>query len=967
MSTADTLLTNIEDHIYNPAGIQRTALAMLSEVSNGEINIMDANSPFTFLLETSSVLTSAAISKSSDLTRRHYAVSTINQDDLYLHMSDKDFIDRFATPSSTKFAIIMSKDELDKLLIEDTTTGIRKIIIPRNTVFNIADTDFSIQYPIEIRKLIHGGYQIVYDGEITSPLQALSTNNIDFVIRKTIDGEFIYFEVDAKQFNIISKISSLNAATGFKIDIPIDDYFYYCRVYHENTNGKWVELTTTHTPDIFDIKNPTAVIKVIDKVVTVEIPQIFTTNKVLTRNIRIDVYQTKGPLNMILANYDVSNYSAKWLALDVNERNEYVAPLSAFSNLMLLSTYTVTGGSNPVDFDTLRNRVITNSVGINKIPITPDQLNTTIERNGYEIVKNVDLVTNRILLATKDIPIPTNKISKSAASVTIGTIETTMETSALLSGVKDNGLRQTITSDAIYGFRNGLLTHITKEEINSINSLPVDQKATTITDGNYLYSPFHYVLDATGNIFDLRPYYLDNPVIQTKLFVNENDTTQLQVSAASFSIVKTDIGYSIYVLTKSDDAYKALADNSLIVQLAYYPPGEKDRAYLNGSLLTTNTDKERVFEFKLNSNFDIDNNNYLYLTNFLMYTEDQITLPSELITEFDLFFGTTTVANPLYSAGLIEASMGYLILPSAAKGIMHEKLKIKFGDALTTLWARSRTVVSPYTYRKYQTNIPLLYTDNIFKPDPITGANFTIDVNGDITYDILHKKNDPVLDIDGNPVYKHLAGDVMLDDDGNPILENPRKLARICDLLLVDGVYWFTNSTLSNEYKKEITAALVKWLVDDLEGIEDILLEKTDIYFYPKVTTGNIDVLINAGIKSSLFAQQSFSVTLYVPDRVYSNDDLKEVLKSNTIDILMSELTNQQISISKIIETLRISYGTDVIDVKLNGFGNDSTINVATIINNSNRFSIKKKLVALADNTLSITDDVSFEFVRHRL
>lgn len=967
MNTVQELLAHVEEHKYNPTGIQRGVLQLIRDITNGEINIVDATSPYITLLQTSAVLAAASMSEAAALTHKQYPASALNMQNLYNHMSDKDFVGRFASPAQTKFGILISKEELEKKVVAVPELGIHKLVIPRNTVFTIADVSFSLQYPIEIRQMAHGGFQVVYDADVISPLQTLSTNHIEFSeLRNNNDGELLYFEVDVQQFSIISKIGSLNAATAFKLETEISDQFYFCRVYHQNADSTWKEITTTYTTDIYDIKTPTAVVKVDDKIVSVEIPQIYTTTGLLNRNIRIDIYQTKGPINMVMGNYATDNFQAQWLAIDKNDETKYVAPLSTFRTLMAFSRYNVSGGTNGITFDTLRKRVLTNSIGDQKLPITPDQRDAFFEKRGYDVVKNVDVITDRIFLATRDLPAPSNKITRTPANAMMATVEMSMEDISGLSGVIDNGLRLTITSDAIYRTLNGITKHVTAEEVSAIKALTADSQATAVSLGNYFFSPFHYILDATSNEFELRPYYLDKPDFLTKIFVAENDTTLLKVSVSKYSIEKTVTGYRISIMTESGDTYRDLSNDVLFVQLGYYPPGEKDRAYLNGTFVAQLEDKERIFQFDIETNFDIDTDDNLYLTNFLMYTEDQKSLPSLLVTDFDVIFITNASLGSQYARSSIEDAMGDYILPNESKAINHEKLRLKFGDSLSTLWSRNRTVVSSRSFRRYDADVPAIYEKDIYEIDPATGTTIKV-VDNEIVFNQLHKKGDPVLDGEGNQVYAYRSGDLMLDDQNQLITISPRKIMRLCDIFLIDGIYWFATAPGVMEYKQELISTLAYWLTNDLNSIEEILLEQTRIYFYPKTTIGGIDVLVNEGTKMQFSAQQSLQLVLYVPDRVYSNDKLKETIEQNTIDVLMTALKETQLSVSSMEEQLRTTYKDDVIEVQLRGFGGDDNIRVATIINNTTRCSIKKKLVSLADNTLTLTDDISVTFVRHRL
>ena len=49
--------------------------------------------------------------------------------EVYNHMSDVDYIGRFASPSNTKFTIVFGK-ELIESLVYDPVDGLRKLVIP---------------------------------------------------------------------------------------------------------------------------------------------------------------------------------------------------------------------------------------------------------------------------------------------------------------------------------------------------------------------------------------------------------------------------------------------------------------------------------------------------------------------------------------------------------------------------------------------------------------------------------------------------------------------------------------------------------------------------------------------------------------------------------------------------------------------------------------------------------------------
>ena len=123
-----TVVKKIMDQISvfknNPAGIQRVVLEHLRNITEGKIDIVDPTNPFVFSLESASVCTAAFMAESETQTRKQYASVSHTEDDLYMHMSDKDYIDRFASPAKTKFKMLIDLNELKNKMVLDPVTKI---------------------------------------------------------------------------------------------------------------------------------------------------------------------------------------------------------------------------------------------------------------------------------------------------------------------------------------------------------------------------------------------------------------------------------------------------------------------------------------------------------------------------------------------------------------------------------------------------------------------------------------------------------------------------------------------------------------------------------------------------------------------------------------------------------------------------------------------------------------------------
>lgn len=973
-SAIQDMINNMTLFRFNPSAIQRVTLKALAEINGGQQVLFDSTNPFVQSLSASAVETAAFMQQHEAECRRRYPLLAQDQEDLYLHMSDADYVNRFAVPAQATFRLRFYKPELLNAMQYEVETGYMKLTIPRNTCFTVSGYSFSLQYPIDIRQVAHGGLQITYDNDIASPLQALESNSVEYDTITTTEGDYVLLSVLANQFSITQTLEPISKSKDLSLNMAIQDSFFYARVYHKNkSTGKWDELVTTHADGIYDITVPTAVLHVANGILNVKIPQIYVNQGILSSTIRVDMYQTKGAVNLPLADYPASSYGINWLTYDSTEQNNIYSAGLPTMNVACWSDDIVIDGQNEMDFATLRENVINNAVGPIRQAITPAQLEAKLRNAGYGIVKNVDNITNRVYLATREMPSPelvtattaatTGNKLLTAAAASIETLTVATDQLAAMPTVVDNGSSLTITPNTIYKIVDGVAQPVPQAEVDYLLSLPPDKRALAVTNNNYLWTPFHYVLDSSNAAFEIRPYYLDNPQATTKVFVKQNDTTLMATGTATYGLVRSPSGYVLQVVTRSDDVYKGIPDSQVFAQLAFVPFGERDRAYVNGTLVGKTSTGERIFNFDLSTTYNVDANDNLELTKFTMYNNEPRVTDTPLTNTFDIIYSTSSVLTSRWAPNEVDDVLGRHLLPSQIAGINWEQVKLKFGDSLEMLWTRARTVASTITYQTYEDDQQAFYKDDVYQYNG-DGTRLSI-VNGQLQYTILHKKGDPILDGDGNITYEHRKGDLVRDAQGNPIPANQRSLQRQCDLLLIEGVYWFATDPTTAQYRTTLTQALVKWLVNDLESFKADLLDKTRIYFYPKTTSGTVNVYVYDDVRKAISAGQAFSVTLAVSKQVFDNSDLRDRLSITTVSVLSDQLQQKTVSVSQMISALRDAYGSDVIDVQLTGLGGDGNYPVMTMADDTDRLSIRKRLVALADGTLAAEEDVSVAFTIH--
>lgn len=963
MTLTQEWLNAIANVRFNPAAMQRLTLSMLERVMGGNYDIANPTSPFVFSVESGVVNAAAAMIENEANTRKQYPSMALTQEELYLHMSDKDYAGRFAFPSRTKITLLFEYDELINRMVATGVGTNRKLVIPRHTRIEIADIAFTMQYPIEIRQMAHGGLQVVYDNRKLSPLETLTTNIADSAVVKISNRDFLRIDIPISQFKITSHTTPISLAAGLTIVYPFEDQFYYARVFYALSDGTWKEMLTTHTDQVFDPKTPTTILKVVDNKLHVSLPQIYLTTGLVTTEMRIDVYTTKGVLEMVLDNYQANAFKVDWLDYEKDDNGRYTAPLTVFTTMAVFSDQVVTGGRNALTFEQLRDRVIVNPAGVPLIPITNVHLTTRLQDLGYDLVKNVDNITNRQFLATRTLPRPADNSVVSGAGCTIQTLSASMAELALLTTVKDNGNRITVLPSTLFQSLNGVLEVVPESNVQALLALPIDIRCRRVNAENYLFTPFHYVLDRNSDEFQMRSYYLDQPDIQAKSYVSENDTVGIAVATGDFAIERVASGYKITLVTKSSEAWKALPIDTVLCQLSYRPVGERDLASLIGTLEGT-VDDEYVFTFLLQTEFDLDANDNVVLTSFRMYDDAASEHATALTSDFDVIYAASEMSIVGLRKSDIDLALNITNLPSTTIGITRERLTVKLGDPMRKLWRSTRTVPSSLDYERYTANVPALYETDVFERDASGNIVMTL-INNDVTYNILHNAGDPVLDGVGNPVFSHSIGDIKLDADLEPIIRSGRTLVHQLDMCLVDGVYWFATEDSAANYRNTIPTIIVGWVNGDIAQVSDYLLERTELFFYPKSTLGQIPAIVLEDQQTNIAAAQSFAVTYHMRGSAHRDVSLRKALEKMAVETINEALQKPTVSMSDIVSQLKDKTSGDAISLQVTGLGGDQAFTTVTLQDDSARLSVRKIAVPLADGSITVEDDVVVTFIKH--
>lgn len=929
----------------------------------GNYDVPNAGSPFAWAMENATYLTCLALDENEAILQRAYPRLAKDETDLYHHMSDRDYLGRFSQPASCNIQLILSREEVLGKVVSVPGTRYKRLTIPRLTQVTVGGYVFTMQYPVHIDLMSHGGLQITFGNDQPSPLMTLTSNIVKWSTVSLNNQLFLMLDLPFQQMALMTKQVSINAAAGYKATYPFDNGFFFARVYGR-VQGRWVEINTTHSDQVYDHRRLTALLTVDDGRLTVEVPTVYFTQRMVPSELRVDIYTTRGEIDVDLSSFDATQFEARFNDLD--DDSTFVAPLNSFNALQAISRQRVTGGADPVDFDTLRRQVIYNGLTNGSEPVTMAQLNTLMERRGYRLVNLVDNITDREFIAIRSLPGAEIAQLNSPLGSMVGTLQDTLVTLQGSKYVRSNGLRSTLMPQTLYEYVDGKVVRCADYVVDQLLAMSPEARVTRLNQRRYLYTPFHYVLDGTQQQFDVRPYYLSHPRITSQTFVDMNASTEMQIGIEFYEIEVTDTGYRLLITTTTGERAKLIPTDNWLFQLSYLPRGEKTYASMNGKVVGGEPGKWLV-AFDITTNYDISSDDYLRTLNFSMFDDSQVDFFTPLEGDFDLTFMTLNQDMRFYDAGYLDTLITPHLLPenTDVMVVSRERLTLHLGSSLRQLYRRGRTVPTEENYQRYTENVPAVYQSTEFVRDQDGSLVITMDDNGNVGYEIIHRQGDPILDQHGNPVYQHLKGDVVLGADGEPQLVESRKLKREYSLLMMDGLYYFATDQLVVDYRESIG----DWLADQLEvNINEFqanLRERTDLYLHPTTTFGDTTVEVNQDERRTLPLSQSISVEYYLTPSAYSNVELRTSLSNMTHQVVSALLEEETVATSRLTTRLREEAGSDVVEVRVTGLGTGDTP-VISVIDDSTRLTLGKRATVLPNMDITIQDDLDIMFLRHR-
>nr|MDD2819473.1 hypothetical protein [Candidatus Nanopelagicales bacterium] len=643
-------LKNLELLKYHPSGIFQLSLNRVADMLDGKVTQTDPSNPFIYLLETSSLNTAFAIQEYTLQTRKRYPRLANTQEDLYLHMSDYDFLGRFSQPSSANVLFNILFNDFKTKAAYNPVQKEHVLKIPRHTKVKIGQYVYMLTSAIIIRQTENNVIDVKFEDQDFDNLFPVTTNYINFALNKSNQEEtYLSFMLKLPEVDIdvLDVPADLTSACKGTLPFNPDRKFYYIRVFHFQ-DDQWKELLVTHTNDVYDILTPTCIVKVLqdEKMVNYHIPAVYITQGKVSTNLKFLIYTTMGKISVNFGDYQLTEFSTEYAgAFPDQELDEYTQPVESITKL-IYTTDIVSSGEDGMTFAELKDAVIDNSIGDRKLPITAKQLSFSTDRTNFKLIKDVDVVTNRVYKLETEIPAPLTRYPITKFNLDIIEMATTVRDLRRTNGVFSYADDITVIPEGtLFRLDNGKLTGLLDNEVLQLKELSGIELVNALNNDLYLVTYYHYVLDTSRDQASLKAYDLTTPSLKQINFQKFNPTARIGINSTNANLYRTSTGYAMDVLANTKQYISGITYSNVSVYMVYIDNYDS-KFYLPGSFLVE-ANNSPVYRFAMASEQYIDADNKLTLTGFLDSNGLPINIAVPLNAEFQLLY-TSNIIPPAF-------------------------------------------------------------------------------------------------------------------------------------------------------------------------------------------------------------------------------------------------------------------------------------------------------------------------------
>lgn len=800
------------------------------EESDSDVMIVDPSSPFSLIMET--IAFNSSVLRDEINTKYHRLFSKLaNSDsDLYNNISYRDFKNIFAQPATAMFRFVINITNFTNNAIEGINGGYKMVTIPELSTISVEGFNFIIANSIDIKEFENGTFSI--EQNISSTDIGVSTLGVlPYTIVKTEDNNrMLVFDTVLKQLTLDTKEYTINKTDKFSDTIYLNEKIHYISASTKNgTVSDRVEVSYT---EIIDPNKPTIIIKMLKNAIEVNIPDVYIINNLIRGKLILSIFTTLGEVDYPLDKLESKNFKIEYKNTTTN------AYTAAINNVSINNTalHRLTGGADSKSFEDLRESVIANSIGDAEQPITKAQILDMVTRDGYYGYLLEDTITSRLYIASKSLPIgePRRLVNAKPDLLFYKTRVVTSEVNnhdmIITTDTIDD--RLTIKPNTLMKYVNGIISPLNMTELTELRAMNEKQLFTYLNSTDILYSPYSYISSLNNELYSLR--IIDFRCQVTSFNIKAINTNILyRANIEKYSIELLDRGYLLTIKIAKNSEFDKLDKTKVKAQLKLPIAGDDTL----GVYYQADYD-DGYFRFNIDTDYYVDETMGLWITNGaseLASKSVDLSCKAEFITYIKEPPSATEGNN--YINQLVY-------IPEAVTATTLEGIDIIFGSPVEHL---HKNLSVGYTDRKYLTyadDVIARYDKDIYDTDDIGSLLTPINGNTDVTYTLLHAKDDPILNSFGQPTILHPKGSYVLDVNGKPTINRAEGVVKYIDMLLLEY-----NGYVVNRFDNDDIVSSLHSYYQNMIGYRDRLLEETIIKYKPFRNSNPVKIRYNNSYK----------------------------------------------------------------------------------------------------------------------
>ena len=953
--------------LRNPMNVASMALAEIQERLGGTHVVADPNSPFCHLLEFGSSINAACIQAVDETLPGLFSQRAESMEDLYHHMSDYDYLKLYSNPAQVTLTMILPKRYL-ATNAETFNSNYKKVTIPKDTIFMIGRYSFGLYYPIDILINTNSGtFTVVYDTSVTNPLHALTKNLIDKYDETYRGMDCLMMNFPVYQFSRSIIEESAIGETGFAKKYVYNDKFYAVRIFSYK-DKKYTELAQTESKVVYDVQKPTALVRVLpeEQKVKIVIPQIYFDQGVIGSKLYIEFYTTMGDINI-----DTTSLRTASIAMNFKVKSKDTTNYSTILNSVpfdipvVITSDNISGGSDAIDVDTLRYRVV-NDMLYDSVPITENDLSGYLEDNDFYLRKYIDNVTDRIYYAYRVLQDATGAIVPSISLPMQLKASYTSDHSSFV-GQSDDSI--TILPTTIYKYNSDTndCTPLTDDEMAAIGAMDKKELCETLNNSQYFKSPYHLRVSLANRYPEAISYDLMSPKVNRVMFDAENYDIALKMITFEAYASQMDDGvggYRIEIAVYKSDDVLALDENNLLV----YITTKTSNGYwvgLQAEWVQKINETRDLYRFDIDTNYHLSESDEIAITNFqnetIILSEHMIPLTTDFHIVFMVRRSAVTGEYGDSTAQIVEGvpdtyNENYVAL---SRQYINITLGRSLGSVIRNNIEVSNTTV---TYATWDHDVPLCYEEDVYTYDSEGNLVYETDDEGNMTLKIAHKAGEQYVDTSGKLVYLHKTGDVRYDAAGEPVVAVDRDKLYYVDMMFIDAKVFASEKSSELDFVSEMYNTLAGYF-NTIYNLHDQLLERTQLYFRCVRSTGTATFNLGDGVTIKESVELSFKINCYVPSYVKKSEAIQETIRARTCEAIDDAIKTKTISMLEIFQAVKSKLSDYIDHFDLLGINGISSLQTFTILDEDAQPSIARKLVLTEDNVLLLDNDIDITFV----